>query len=335
MTLALFLLCIALITTLNLVSNKPTNPTTTSATKTDAVASSYASDGQSQAPLQIFPLLKEMRTGWANLAIPLPLKRKVPEGMRALVVDVGLDKGDEFFFAIRQGFEVVGFEPNPVSFNNLKTLCQNGTEFKHRCVVIDDVDKVELPLQRQVGVSYLLHAGAGSERANLELSLEGPGGSFAKLDGNQKAEKATVPVVRVDDIISDDVFLFKIDTQGYDYNVLLGSSKLFQNFAVRQVVTEFEPYSYQQVTGHDSVGPFLKLLQHEYGMICFTDRSDNAKECEYLGDTVEGYDQVFFKRDGSSTKVASKNKRWATCWDDFLCLNVGKTYPHARIPPLA
>jgi FkbM family methyltransferase len=326
--LAFLLFCVALITSL------ATIPALLSAIQRNAVTSSYG-DPHNQFPLQIFPLLKEMRTGWANLAVPLPLKREVPKGMRALVIDVGLDKGEEFFYAIRQGFEVVGFEPNPMSFNKLKTLCQNGEGIKHKCIVIDDIEKVELPLQRQVGMSYLVHAGAGSKWAQLELSLEGPKGSFAQVDGNSKAKKATVPVIRIDSVIADDVYLFKIDTQGYDYNVLMGSSKLFQNYVVRQVVTEFEPYSYQQVTGHDSVGPFLKLLQHDYGMICFTDRSDNAKECQYLGDTVEGYDQVFFKRDGSSSKVASKNKRWAICWDDFLCLNVGKTYPQDRIPPLA
>ncbi len=44
-------------------------------------------------------------------------------GARALIIDVGLDKGDEFFLAIANGFEVVGFEANPKSFVYLANKC--------------------------------------------------------------------------------------------------------------------------------------------------------------------------------------------------------------------
>jgi hypothetical protein len=66
-------------------------------------------------PLQIYPLLKEMGSGWSNMDVP-PLLNRNGSASISLIVDVGLDKGDEFFFAVDKGFEVVGIDANPHSF---------------------------------------------------------------------------------------------------------------------------------------------------------------------------------------------------------------------------
>ena len=80
-------------------------------------------------PLQVYPLLKEFRVGWGNTEIPPILNRRNatnPYGAAGdngdpfhggrLVVDIGLDSGDEFRRSMRNGFEVVGFEPNPLTY---------------------------------------------------------------------------------------------------------------------------------------------------------------------------------------------------------------------------
>ena len=59
-------------------------------------------------PLIIFPLLNEMGAEWYNMQPPPPLNKRA-HGSRSLIVDVGLDAGEEFFFAIENGFEVIGF----------------------------------------------------------------------------------------------------------------------------------------------------------------------------------------------------------------------------------
>eukprot|EP00979_Chaetoceros_neogracilis_P014308 scaffold4563_cov222-Chaetoceros_neogracile.AAC.2 len=170
-------------------------------------------------PLQIFPLLKELNSGWKNLQVP-PLLHKNATGMGALVIDVGLDKGNEFFLAIDNGFEVVGFEPNPQSFPNLAKKC---TE-KPKCNIVD-LEKAPLPLQREAGHSYLINAGAASEKAILQFSMAHDTSSFVANKGLSKKKKVDVPVVRIDDIIRDDVYLFKVDTQGYDQFVIEGATR--------------------------------------------------------------------------------------------------------------
>lgn len=243
-----------------------------------------------------------------------PLLHKNATGMGALVIDVGLDKGDEFFLAIDNGFEVVGFEPNPQSFPNLAKKC---TE-KPKCNIVD-LEKAPLPLQREAGHSYLINAGAASEKAILQFSMAHDTSSFVANKGLSKKKKVDVPVVRIDDIIRDDVYLFKVDTQGYDQFVIEGASELFKNHAVRQVIVEIDPFN--MVVNNHSVHGFLELLQSN-GMMCFTARSDvkKKKHCRYFGDSVEGFEAVFDGKPGYS-------HQWADCFEDFLCLNTEKAYP--------
>ena len=47
----------------------------------------------------------------------------------------------------------------------------------------------------------------------------------------------------MDDLIKEDVYLFKIDTQGYEKFVLEGSKDLFENYVVRQVILEVDPFT--------------------------------------------------------------------------------------------
>jgi FkbM family methyltransferase len=232
---------------------------------------------------------------------------------------VGLDQGDEFFYAVDVGFEVVGFEPNPKSFGQIALKCLA----LPTCEVVD-LKKTTFPMNRKPGMSYLINAGAGASNVSMEMSLDGPAGSFVGIAGNADSEKTTVPVFRVDHIINEDVFLFKVDTQGFDHFVLEGASNIFKNHAVRQVIFEVDPYTMSQLGLN--IRQSLTMLQ-TFGMLCFTDRSDN-QGCEYLGDSAKGFEALFFE----NIKVANSGK-WAKCWEDFLCLNIEKIYPGA-IPPL-
>ena len=85
-------------------------------------------------------------------------------------------------------------------------------------------------------MSYLINAGAGREKDTLELRLDGPIGTFAEMKTSEHADRAMVPVVRADSIVDEDVFLFKIDTQGFDHYVLEGAKNLFEKHTVRQVI---------------------------------------------------------------------------------------------------
>jgi FkbM family methyltransferase len=270
-------------------------------------------------PLQVFPLLKELRAGWGNMQVP-PLLKRNAENTRALIVDVGLDQGEEFFYALNQGFEMVGFEPNPVSFKTISAKCNS----LDRCEVVD-LATVELPLKRKPSHSYLFHAGVGATRTELEISVNphAPLSTFADLEVNKDGEKAKVPVLPIDLVIDEDVFLFKIDTQGFEHFVLEGAKKLFENHVVRQLIFEMDPY----LMNHQglNIKQTLEMVQ-EYGMLCFADRND-SQACDYLGDSAEGLNEHYFNN------IETVIGQFAKCWDDFLCINIEKEYD-GDIPPL-
>mmetsp|Transcript_5099 Transcript_5099/g.7813 ORF Transcript_5099/g.7813 Transcript_5099/m.7813 type:complete len:358 (+) Transcript_5099:117-1190(+) len=279
-------------------------------------------------PLQIFPLLKELNAGWGNMQPP-QLLNKNAHGKGALIIDVGLDAGDEFFLALNNGFEVVGFEPNPASFARLAEKCNRIDE----CHVVD-LDETPLPLQRKEGHSYLINAGAGKESGVLTLKKNGPASSLTS-DNNKKGKKrnknknAEVKVVRIDSIIQDDVYLFKVDTQGFDQFVMEGSSALFQNHVVRQVIVEVDPFLMQK--NQHTPASLLELLQ-SYGLICFQARSDQRKECGYYGERIDKFQEIF---DGEEDdKTYNGQKLWSKCWEDLLCVNVEKVYPGEEVPPM-
>jgi FkbM family methyltransferase len=271
-------------------------------------------------PLQVFPLFKEMNTGWANLQMP-PLLEKNAEGKRALIVDVGLDFGKEFFLGMDRGFEVVGFEPNPVAFPALHEQCNA----RPTCHVVD-LATVALPLKREPGHSYLVNAAVGAEPASLPMTTAGAGSTFRPPSRTIKGSTIVqVPVVRIDDFIQEDVYLFKIDTQGFDHFVLKGAEKLFRDHVVRQIILEVDPLAMSR--SNLKISDTLEMIQG-YGMACFTARSDLKPNCKYYGDSIEGFEEIYFAKGNMPPK-----HMWATCWDDFMCVNIDKGWNGPVLSP--
>ncbi|KAL3815827.1 hypothetical protein ACHAXA_007469 [Cyclostephanos tholiformis] len=278
-------------------------------------------------PLMIFPLLKELGAGWYNMQPP-PLLQKRAHGSRSLIVDVGLDKGEEFFLAIENGFEVVGFEPNPVSFPALAQKCRSLTT--STCHVLEDPSSQSLPLNRTAGDSYLVHAAVGAVAGELDLFTGGSGSSFQPNPNarNEKSKWKRVPVVRIDDFIREDVYLFKIDTQGFDPFVLQGAAKLFRDHVVRHLIFEVEPLA--MTRNKITITETMEMVQ-DYGMLCFLERLDVGLDCEFRGDTVEKFEEMYF----SEKNVRGKAEElWAPCWEDFVCINIEKPWPGAELPVL-
>jgi FkbM family methyltransferase len=276
-------------------------------------------------PLMIFPLLKELGAGWHNMQIPALLQKRA-HGSRSLIVDVGLDEGFEFFLAIENGFEVVGFEPNPVTFPALAQKCRALNT--SNCHVLENLSSLSLPLNRTPGDSYLINAAVGAVAGELELFTAGPGSSFQPHPEakNDKSKWQKVPVVRIDDFIQEDVYLFKIDTQGFDPFVLQGAAKVFRFHVVRQLIFEVEPLAMSR--NNITMTETMEMLQ-DYGMLCFNERLGVGTECEFRGDTVQQFEELYFSE--KNVKVES-GQLWAQCWEDFVCINIEKPYTGADLP---
>eukprot|EP00531_Pseudo-nitzschia_arenysensis_P015411 CAMPEP_0116125812 /NCGR_PEP_ID=MMETSP0329-20121206/6005_1 /TAXON_ID=697910 /ORGANISM="Pseudo-nitzschia arenysensis, Strain B593" /LENGTH=352 /DNA_ID=CAMNT_0003619867 /DNA_START=184 /DNA_END=1242 /DNA_ORIENTATION=- len=269
-------------------------------------------------PLQIFPLLKDLSCGWSKNQIP-PLLKKNAKGQRSLVVDIGLDDGAEFFKSIGNGFEAVGMEPNPEQFPKLKKKCD-----KYPTCNIIDLQTAELPLKREPGQSYLINAGAGSTKGIVKFASQGPVSTIVADEAlNEKQTITEVPVVRVDSIIDEDIYLFKIDTQGYDQYVLEGASKIFENHVVRQVIAEVDPFNLSR--NNHSPRTILEYLQ-DVGMACFHTRTDQLKMCRYYGESIDGLVERF------PIDQTGPNRPYSKCWEDFICVNVEKEFTGSHPP---
>lgn len=281
-------------------------------------------------PLQVFPLLKEMGTGWGNMKTP-PLIERNAKGTRSLVVDVGLDNGGEFFQAIQNGFELVGLEPNPKGFPFLAGKCKKLNEDPTndiRCEVIDTVKLQEmrknqqLPLQRKPGTSYLIHAAAGKDWQELNFHVDGAVSSFsAPTKSDKKEEWHTVQVAPLQDIIQEDIYLLKIDTQGFDHYVMEGGQRIFEQYTVRELIFEIEPMGMHN--NHISILDTMRMVQ-KHGMVCFTARSDQYDGCDFHSDSLVDFEKEFFKWD--NVKPRDNGLIWSHCWEDFVCVNTHKLY---------
>jgi len=250
------------------------------------------------------------------------LIKKNAQGTRSLVVDVGLDQGEEFFYAIQAGFEVVGFEANPGSFENLASKCSEIAT----CQVIENIDKVSLPLQRKPGMSYLIQSAVGKERGSVDFYPDGPTGSSAIPKNVDAGRIIKVSVISLDEVIQEDVYLLKIDTQGFDYFVIQGAKNLFRDFTVRQVITEIDAL----LLGRNNVMPIDHMsLLHSYGMQCFTAKNDQTPDCKYYGESVNELSDMFLQ--GISKATETHNA--APCWDDLVCINVAKVYLGEVVSP--
>ena len=269
-----------------------------------------------QRPLMVSPLLKELNCGWGNMEIPNLIKKNA-SFTRSLVVDIGLDAGEEFFHAVDAGFEVIGFEANPESFQNLATKCGETAT----CKVVENIDQISLPLEREPGMSYLIQSAVGKERGTVDFFPDGPTSTSFDMpvDVMNTSRVIQVSVISLDEVIQEDVYLLKIDTEGFDYFVLQGAKNLFESFTVRQVITKVDAL----LLGRNKVGPLDHMsLLYRYGMQCFTARNDQGPECNYQGDSVSELEKMFLQgiSEATDTNIA------APCWDDLVCINIAKTY---------
>jgi len=144
-----------------------------------------------------------------------------------LLIDIGAHKG-LYFLELQKKIKInkiIGFEPNPVIY---KILEKNISKYS---------DKIKI---------YKLATGSKNTNTILNVNLESSSSSINSLNhnskyfkrkfkilnffGNQKIITPTkINIIKLDDFIYENkiklIDLLKIDTEGFEYNTLLGISK--------------------------------------------------------------------------------------------------------------
>ena len=129
----------------------------------------------------------------------------------------------------------------------------------------------------------------------------------------------SVNVTTIDTMIKEErVFVFKTDTQGFDYFAYKGARNLFTKRRVDMVMFELSP---REMKKQDvSVEMFFDLIQKDYGFhTCF----DLNPQCLGCNKTSTPIVRSNFSTESFIQFVEKESKKdyWLGWWDDIACVN--------------
>jgi len=140
------------------------------------------------------------------------------------VIDVGANidpilLNDEKFMAIHEKSKFYLFEPNPVNVGILERTFSNQTSHGSLVYIFPNA------VSNETGTAAFFFNHEDNDDGNAH-------GSLLDLRDEQKLQAQKVSMVTLDDIMKDQkiehLHLLKIDTEGFDVNVLRGAKKLLQ-----------------------------------------------------------------------------------------------------------
>ncbi len=170
----------------------------------------------------------------------------------SLCIDVGANKGHYSHTLLESTTtKVIAFEPLPEAFKSLKMLA---AEFPGRLVAVDK--------------------GVGSENAELDLYYGEADSELASFSteineiahvGEANKNRVKVPVVTLDTYFehesralgAHEIDLLKIDTEGYEYEVLTGATDTIRKLRPKFIQIE---YNWHQLFKMRSLYSFARLL---------------------------------------------------------------------------
>lgn len=317
------------------------------------------------APVQVSPLLKLLQLSAGDKygdAVDRAWTSGVDPTGRT-IVDVGLHGCEAVAEAVRAGFLVHGFEPAPAHMANCHRLLPPDKRYD---APVEDLASGKLTsLQWWAKQRLILHTGVGappaSSRAGAGFAFlyqaalsntssvgrpftVGAGGSSslhmpvneAIAQGKLASEvkRVTVPVLRLDEAVDEDLWLLKMDTQGNEGHVLAGSAGLFMRRTVAHVLSEFDP----RLLRRAGTPPRQVLaLLHRAGFLCFDVRNPRGAPWA-LGRThplgIDAYVEAMDRHEISALKQRPAPK-WAKnfgAFDDIACANAAKVWRPASVP---
>lgn len=258
-------------------------------------------------------LLKDFGCGFENMIVPSFLNSG--DGQHRVMVDIGLNMGEETLAAAKSGFIVYAFEPvsNFVDHVIGRLESENILYYEVQLDVNTGQQLEPLPIPPLGrGMVYLFRAAAGSKFEKKTIAIEGPASSFVDKESIARGTLADVLVVPVSAYIDVDVYYLKVDSQGWESEVLEGLMDLLRKRVIRAVSVELWPRGL--IEAESSADAVIRLLVQRLGYLCFDSRiSSGIKPLhpESLDNFVEMVDQLH---------EGSKDNRFGF-FDDLTCLS--------------
>ena len=199
-------------------------------------------------------LLQHLGYVSGNSDAPLAIVRgRAPRSADAplLIVDVGMNTGEDYTLpSVAHGYKVLAFEPGlrkaeyvlrelPAAATRVHVPPADVGAFTYRAAGAPSLTLVSAAVGLEKGTSkFVVRPGSG-EHGTVADSLLGST-DLAKI-GPGEPRILEVPVVRLDDVVHEPVFILKSDAQGYDCNVLHGAERLLRERLVYMVTFELWP----------------------------------------------------------------------------------------------
>ena len=288
----------------------------------------------------------------------------------AVVIDVGANDGSDFSLpGAEAGGLVLGFEPVPSTFARFHKRAigksRGSRRFEARKV---DVEAAEAPLAAKAPALLMCRAAAGDARGSVEMAeqaaMNGLGSSLVSANVPRKdARVIRVPVVRLDEFVpwalraqgasnaTREIFVLKVDSQGYEIPVLRGASRLFREWRVEYVYSEFSPRMLDRwaagapggehaITAAGVGGGALALLEilRSHGFLCFDALEQNTHVPEDRPSEFRGFVRAHFEhrkglKCGPGTACFG-GENGVGKWGDLVCVNVARYGLEAAIDRL-
>lgn len=216
----------------------------------------------------------------------------------AVVVEVGAHDGSNTVKAAAMSNvkRVYSFEASPGKIDKLRGVVApygDRVVFQHAAVT------------NVTGTAWFNtpHGSAGSEQDSLasqEYHL-------------RKGEQVHVPTVRLDDVIHEHIDYLITDTQGNEFHVLKGATKLIDEYGIDIIQLEFIPK--MAAANGENLSDMLHFL-HDKGYTCFNSQyTDHNRQQNVVGVDLsfDNYPYLFDSGNGPN---------FQGLWEDLLCLKV-------------
>lgn len=138
-----------------------------------------------------------------------------------MVLDVGANQGYFTLLAAAHGCRVRAYEPNKHLVELLRaSLILNG--FSNRVNIVN--------------------AGVGAEKGSLRYIVNDEDTGLSRVVGDSPATShlPIVPIVSLQDEVTEDIALVKVDTEGFEQYVLEGLLPACQNFRIANIIIEIK-----------------------------------------------------------------------------------------------
>ena len=209
------------------------------------------------------------------------------------IIDIGLGTCDSLVDEVSKGFVVHGFEPRNESLAHCRKKLDSKSSGLWADVAVAGISQREIAATRRRlrpstrgGFAFLYNVAVGNVTQTLSFFAMGSSSSISKGAAEHMGplghgRERKIDVVRIDEVIDEDIWLLKVDAQGHEVHALSGASGLLASRVVSHIFTEFAP----RLLRDNGVPPrALPDLLWSYGFACFDVRNgDGPRYGQKLG----------------------------------------------------